>query len=322
MMCFKITGVAGLVSLVIFSGALRADDPVPDSAMVRRQIDELINNPPNHKCTLGTLRGAMNLSISYGAPAWNAADHDACAKFYIQTGQSLCKSSPTADSASETARPILDDLKSALKRVDGSDDTDANAWTMRYVFDKTEIGAQTEADRGVRLVGLGEETFARGQYDDAANAFGSATQSLRELDGESLDLIPPLCRYAPLALSDALFAQKKYKESAAAIHEGLHFFPSIGDEKLDLRKHFSDPALYRILSDDLKDAATAHPDDAGLQFLMGYHLYFTGHHEDAKPYFEKSAKLDPNDAGAKQMLDEYNPDHKKPKVTEHSGVGV
>jgi tetratricopeptide (TPR) repeat protein len=294
--------------------ALAQDEPVPDRAVVRRQIDTLIANAPNHRATLGTLEAAMALSISYGAPAWNALDHEACSNFYVKTGESLCTAFAGADTATVPARQILDDLKSAVARVKLSNDADANAWTMRFVFDKTEVDVLAEADRSVRLLALGQECASRGQFQDSANAFATATDVLHELDGGPIDQIPAACRYAPVALSDSLFAQKKYKESAAAAEEGLHFVPELPDQQMDLSKHFGDPALYRVLADDLHEAAASHPDDPALQLLTGYHLYFTNQRNAAKAFFEKALKLEPKDAGAKRMLEQYDPSRPKPPV--------
>jgi tetratricopeptide (TPR) repeat protein len=275
-------------------------------------VDGLISNAPGHRATLGILQQAMALSISYGAPAWNADDHDACAKFYVKTGESLCSAFAGNDAATPAARGILDDLKSALVRVKKSDDADANAWAMRFVFDKTEAMMITQADQSARMLALGQETMARSQFEDAANAFNAAADVLHELDGIPIENIPPTCRYAPIALSDALFGQRKYKEAAAAIEEGLRFVPELPDDKMDLRKHFADPALYKLLADDLSNSAANNPKDAGIQMLAGYHLFFTGHPDTAKPFFEKVLELDPKDSGAKRMMEQYDPAHPKP----------
>jgi len=311
------------LSLLLCTGAF-ADDPVPDAAAVRRQVDGLIANAPNHRATLGVLQGTMALSISYGAPAWNADDHDACAKFYITTGESLCSAFAGNDAATPAARHILDDLKSAIDRVKQSNDADANAWTMRFVFDKTEAMSQTQADQSARMLALGQMTMARSQFEDAANAFNAATDALHEMEGQPIEGIPPECRYAPIALSDALFGEKKYKDAAAAVEEGLRYVPDLPDAKMDLRKHFADPAIYKLLADDLSTAATNNPKDAGIQMLAGYHQFFTGHPDTAKPFFEKVLELDPKDSGAKRMIEQYDPAHPKPAANPAlpPGVGV
>jgi tetratricopeptide (TPR) repeat protein len=304
------------LALCVFSPANlpaqdKPDDRVPDKTVVRKQIDDLIAGAPNHRANLGTLHGAIALSISFGAPAWNSDDHEACAAFYIKTGQSLCSTFSGADSATPAARKILDDMKAALDRVGKSNDVDANAWTMRFVFDKNDAEVLTQVDRATRMLALGLETMNRSQYAEATNAFTAAGDSLHELDGPMLEDIPPAARYVPLALSDAEFSQKHFKLAAAAARDGLHFLPNLPDEKLDLGKHFADPEVYRLLADDLRDAATANPKDAGLQFLQGYHLFFTDHRDDAKSFFEKALELDPNDTAAKTMLESYDPNHKK-----------
>jgi hypothetical protein len=35
------------------------------------------------------------------------------------------------------------------------------------------------------------------------------------------------------------------------------------------------------------------------------------HRDAARPFFEKAVELDPGDAGAKLMLEQYDPNHKK-----------
>src|SRR5438105_4394608 len=120
--------------LLLIAGAAdraRADDAVPDESAVRQQVDALIAAAPSHRATLGTLQGAMELSISFGAPAWNARDHDACCRFYVKSGESLSAGFAAKEAATAPARALLDDLKSALDRVHQSTDVDANAWTMR-----------------------------------------------------------------------------------------------------------------------------------------------------------------------------------------------
>ena len=319
----RILWATGFVLLSLCGQAL-ADDDVPDRAIVRRRIDSVIADAPSHRATIGVLQETMILSIAFGAPTWNAGDHDGCCNFYIKTGESLCSSFGGTDAASPKARKILDDLKSAIDRVKQSSDADVNAWAMRFVFDKTQAMLLTETDSAARMLELGQESVTRSQFEDAANAFNVAEESLHELDGQPVDDIPAVCRYAPIALSDALFGQKKYKQASAALEEGLHFVPELPDQEMDLRKHFADPAIYRLLAEDLAGNARSHPDDTSLQMLVGYHLFFTGQKAKAKPYFEKVLQLDAKDAGAKLMLEQYDPSHTKviPKEPPPRGVGV
>jgi tetratricopeptide (TPR) repeat protein len=89
--------------------------------------------------------------------------------------------------------------------------------------------------------------------------------------------------------------------------DGLHFVPQWPSVNQDIRKHFGDVAVYNLLMDDLRAAAEKNPDDGSLQFLLGYHLYFTGQRDAAKTYFERVLKNDPNHAAAREFLDAQNP---------------
>jgi tetratricopeptide (TPR) repeat protein len=297
--------------LSLLGAAAGAQDGVTGEAATRAQVDELIRKAPEGRATLGTLQGTIELSISFGAPAWNARDHDACCRFYMKTAESLCTTFAAPERATPAARAALTDLRTALDRAHQSTDVDANAWTMRYAFDKTLLSASIEAQRAIQLLALGQECAARSQFADAGNAFATATASLRELDGQPVDHIPVACRFAPLAWSDALFGQKQYGSAAAAVEQGLHFIPEWPSTKGDLRKHFADSAIYQLLFEDLRAAAARQPGDAPMQFLLGYHLYFTGQRDAARPYFERALKIDAKHAGAARMLEEYDPNRPK-----------
>ena len=64
-----------------------------------------------------------------------------------------------------------------------------------------------------------------------------------------------------------------------------------------------------FLVNDLRSAAAANPGDADLQFLLGYHLYFTGQRQEARDCFQATLKIDANHAGARAFLNEYAKPH-------------
>jgi tetratricopeptide (TPR) repeat protein len=279
-----------------------AGGPAPTADATRRQIDALIRDAADGRATLGLLQRAIDLSIAFGAPAWNAGDHDACAGFYAKTADSLCAAFDAPAAASGPARVVLTDLRGALDRVAKSADVDANAWTMRYVFDKATVAVGLQSSRSAAMVSLGQQCAARASFRDAADAHADAVACLRELRGLPVEQIPIPCRYAPLALGDALFALRKFDESAAAVVEGLAYIPDLATQGGDLRRRFGDAAMYKALVDDLKAAADVKPDDAPLRFLVGYHLYFTGQRDAAREHLERAQKLDPKLAAAERLL--------------------
>src|SRR5579862_1494979 len=98
------------VATAIPLSAARADDPlipraVPDRAATRQKIDQVIASckADKSKATLGVIVESVELSISFGAPAWNLNDRKACADFYAKTAQSLVDAFPDGDSATPAA---------------------------------------------------------------------------------------------------------------------------------------------------------------------------------------------------------------------------
>jgi tetratricopeptide (TPR) repeat protein len=285
-------------------------DDLPDAAVVRKMIDGQISSfqTQKKKATLGLVQNTIALSISYGAPAYNNGDHAGCYYFYAATADALVAAFPDASSATEVAHRAIGDLKAASDRAKQSKDADRNAWAMRYAFDKTQLEWEVEVESITGLMRLGTENFQKSQFEEAQDAYESAGRGLLEFDGQPLAVIPPDCRFAPLALANALFAQKQYKLAADAVTEGLRFLPEWRVAKLDLRSLHHDTAEYEALIDDLQTKVKAAPDDASLQFLLGYEYFFTGKKAAAKEQFEKTLKLDPQNAGAEQLLHpEKNP---------------
>ncbi|HWE04224.1 MAG TPA: hypothetical protein VG326_17595 [Tepidisphaeraceae bacterium] len=299
--------MAKLIAMLLFSLALGAGSAraqAPDAGAVRRQIDARIHSFQNQKkkATLGFIQQAIALSIGYGAEAYNAGDRAGCFQFYAATADSLIAAFPDEKSATESARRALGDLKAARERTLKNTDPDRNAWTMRYAFDKTQIAWELQVGSSQGLMRLGAENFAKSQFEEAQDAYESAIQSLAELDGQTLRQIPIACRFAPLALANTLFAQKQYKAAAEAVTPGLRYLPEWPAITIDLRSLHHDPAEYESLMEDLQAKANAAPQDANLQFLLGYELYFTGKKAAANEQFQRTLKIDPNHAGAKTLL--------------------
>ncbi|HVT79989.1 MAG TPA: tetratricopeptide repeat protein [Phycisphaerae bacterium] len=276
------------------------DEPhaIPDKAATRKKIDDLIAKfkIEKTKATLGMLEECIELSISYGAPAWNEKDHEECCNFYTQTVQSLTAAFPDDASATPGAQAALKDLRTALKRVQDSKDIEANAWSLRYAFDKTQIACEIESTRAEALVSLGSDYLARADVDDAMEAYTSAEMTLGEMRGRDPKKLADGIRIVPIAVANGLLAQKKYHDAAVQIARGAELVPELPGSAMDLHNIYRDPAVVDRMMSDLKAELRRTPDDAALQFLMGYEYYFTGDRAAAKPYFEKALALDPKNA--------------------------
>jgi tetratricopeptide (TPR) repeat protein len=296
--------LALLLTLLSPHSRAAMEELIPSEKETRKKIDELIKSCSDggRKVTLGVLQEAMSLSISYGAVMYNQGDRDGCFKFYAKTAQSLCAAFPEQKPATEMARRALTDLKVALERVRRSGDTDRNAWSMRYVFDKAQLAVALHVEHLQGLVGIAEGCFKRAQFEESEDALAAAVAMLEELEGQSRENIPIGCRYARLAIGHTYFAQKKYKEAATAIDDALKHLPEWPGLTLDLRSLHRDPAEYEDLMADLQSVAKKEPENAALQFLLGYECYYTGRKAMAKEHFEAVRKLDAAHSGANLLL--------------------
>jgi tetratricopeptide (TPR) repeat protein len=295
---------------------------VPDAAAVRRAIDAQIHafQKQKKRATLGLVQQSILLSISYGAPAYNNGDRAACFRFYADTADALVTAFADEDSATLSGRRAINDLKLARERTRANNDANHNAWTMRYAFDKTQLAWELEVGSAQGLMRLGSQNFQNTQYEEAQDAFESASHSLHELDGQPLQAIPIGCRFAPLAVANALFAQKNFKPAAEAVVAGIRYLPEWPAMTLDLRSLHRDPAEYEALIEELHAKIKESPKDAALEFLLGYELYFTGKKAEAREQFEKALKLDPNHVGAKMFLHpDQKPDDEIPGLKDPTG---
>jgi tetratricopeptide (TPR) repeat protein len=293
---------AGLVPEAATRNKLIED--VPDAGAVRRQIDTGIKSfqRQKKKATLGMIQQSIALSISYGAPAYNAGDHGACYHFYADTADALVTAFADENSATHAGWKALNDLRIARDRTKQSKDADRNAWTMRYAFDKTQLAVELEIGSATGLMRLGAQNFQQSHFNEAQDAYESSERSLHELEGQPLELIPIGVRFAPLALANSLFAQKQYKSAADAVVDGLRALPEWPGITLDLRSLHHDPAEYESLIEDLQAKIKATPADPALPFLLGYEYFFTGKKSAARGQFDQTLKLDPKHAGANLFL--------------------
>jgi hypothetical protein len=141
---------------------------------------------------------------------------------------------------------------------------------------------QPEADpraEHARLIRLGKELFARGEYGWAAHRFRQAVAlGPGDADGQFL-------------LAQALFAQGRYTEAVDAIHAGMRLrpdWPTAPFRPIDL---YGEAADYTDHLRNLEDALTASPNDPVLLFLTAYQLWFDGREEDAVKLFQRAARV-------------------------------
>lgn len=156
-----------------------------------------------------------------------------------------------------------------------------------YVTGSTSVDA-TAANSTNTLVDSAVSAFKAGDYQSALTQIDQAIKA-NPNDGVLHEL---------RALT--LFATKKYGESAATIHSVLAVGP--GWDWPTMASLYPDVEQYTEQLRALEAFAKKNTDDAGAQFLLGYHYMTLGHPENAATEFSKVVKVQPKDRVAQDLL--------------------
>jgi len=278
---------------------------IPDPETVRNRIDRMIDwhKHLGRPASLGLLRDAVSFTIEYGAPTYNEGDHEATRAFYAQTARDLVDQFEAGknENPSPAARQSLEVLAEALERTRNAPGAEEAAWSLRYAFDRILLAYQVRKAHLQALMALGDQYFKRAQFADAADAFARATGMLRDLRGENTETLARNLRLAPFACGHALMSAGQYAESARMLTEGLGYVPDWPEIELDRAAFYADPAAYNQIFQALQQAARDHPQDADIQFLLGYEYHFQGAREKALEQFDKALELAPRHEGARHF---------------------
>ncbi len=281
-----------------------AAETVPDPGATRKHIEQLAAGflAAHRAATLGLLHDAVQESIGYGAPAYNAGDHRGCAEFYAATGAALVAGFSGTDAVSALAAPGLVDLRDACQRFRTIDDLEHGAWTMRLAFDQVSLAWTMALQHGVQLGKLGSEYFHRGDYDEATLAFVQAERLLDEVRGEHAADVAVELRMVPLLHGQALLEQQRFPAAAAAFTAHLDEVRELMGVDIDLRALYGNPDEFELTMLALDHAAEGAPASANLHFLLGLELHFSGRRREAREQFTKAAAIEPAHAGAALFL--------------------
>jgi hypothetical protein len=154
--------------------------------------------------------------------------------------------------------------------------------------------AMPKADRLAevdRQTDLGRAAFDRGLYGVALESFRRAAE------------LAPDAAMPRFLLAQAQFAAGKYDAAAASVAAGMKLrpdWPASPFRSRDLYR-LTPPAFDAHLK-DLRDALVASPDDPRLLFLLGVQLWFDDRHDEARPLFDKAARLARDPAPAEAFL--------------------
>jgi cytochrome c-type biogenesis protein CcmH/NrfG len=142
--------------------------------------------------------------------------------------------------------------------------------------------ADNPKDENARLINLGQEAFAAGEYGRAERRFEQAVRA------------EPREPATYFLLSQAQFALGKFQEAVESIEAGMRRKADGPGER------FRPRLLYAGNDDDfnnhmarLADTLERNPNDFFLLFLRGHQLWFNGEQAEARKLFERAVKLAP-----------------------------
>ena len=314
------------LAVIAATPALHAE-AVPDPAVIRAHIDDLIAaaTAAHGPARLGLVHAVIQLSISYGAPAYNRGSIGPCGDFYATSAAALIAAFPAAKDSSTAAAPAFADLRDGLKRAAAAvaaNDAEHKAWTMRCAFDLADLEWSAALARGQGQVGVAQQWFRRGDFAEAALAAGQAVTVLDEIGVDDPTDLPFQFRLAPVYAGQALLMTGDATHAAQVIAAGLPEVPEmIAASDIDLSGMYGDPAHFVLITTKVADAVAKDPGNADLHFLLGYLYRFSKHPDDAASELQKSLAIDPYHAGALALT---NPSagksatHAKPKKSGNS----
>jgi Tetratricopeptide repeat len=126
----------------------------------------------------------------------------------------------------------------------------------------------------------GRTAFARGEYGRALEQFRQAV------------MIAPAESTGYFLLSQAQFAIGKYDEAVVSIKLGLELRSDWPMSRFDSRAPYKlNGAAFDFHIRNLRAALDAAPDDLRLLFLLGVELWFDDKRDEARPLFQKAARL-------------------------------
>lgn len=264
--------------------------PQDELATARARLASILKEK---KATIGTVREAATAAIEFGAPAWNNGDQEACADFYVETGDAVVKA---------IGGGPVEELKKALKRAGETKDVSRRAWAMRYAFDRITLAWELRATELRATAKMAAECMARGQLEEAADAAKAAADALVDIEPQDVKAIDVNLRVAPLLLSHALFAQGRFAESAKALRSAAMRLPEGTKFTFKRRDMTPDKEGYDERLEELEAQAAKHGADADLLFLLGYELHFSDRRDEAKEWFRKAVKRAPERSGGRWLI--------------------
>jgi tetratricopeptide (TPR) repeat protein len=166
------------------------------------------------------------------------------------------------------------------------------AATDRDDDDDDDIGPSENEKKALAQIDAGRAAFRAGNYAEAQKLAEAAIQLWPE------DVIAHEFR----ALT--LFAQQKYRESAASVYAILAGGPGWNEQTLlsfyPDRKQYEEQlaALERFVRND--------PKAADAEFLLAYHQLTAGHRNAARAELERVAQIEPNDKVTAELVKALN----------------
>jgi hypothetical protein len=146
---------------------------------------------------------------------------------------------------------------------------------FRVDADRPELDPAKESSR---LIQLGRDAFAAGEFGKAAEQFDRASAA-----------DPKLAR-AHFLKGQAEFAAGRYSDAVAAIRAALTLDPSWPTSTFDPKEPYgASAAVFANHIADLRKGVAANPGEASLEFLLGYQLWFIGERVEARKWFDAAA---------------------------------
>ncbi len=302
-MSIRYRAAFAVLAVVAAAPALHAE-AVPDPAVIRAHIDDLIAaaTAAHAPARLGLVHEVIQLSISYGAPAYNRGSIGPCGDFYATSAAALIAAFPAAKDSSTAAAPAFADLRDGIARAAAAvaaNDAEHKAWTMRCAFDLADLEWTSSLARCQGQVGVAQQWFRRGDFAEAALAAGQADQVLDEIRTDDPTDLPFQLRLAPVYAGQALLETGDATRAAQVIAAGLPEVPEmIAASDIDLSGMYGDPAHFAVTTAKIADAVPKDPGNADLHFLLGYLYRFSKHPDEAASELQKVLAIDPHHAGA------------------------